>query len=247
MTIALLTDIHGNREALEACLAHAKEHGATQYMFLGDYVGYGADPAWVVDTVMGFVQKGATALRGNHDEAAAGTEDVRLNADARQCIDWTRSELTAGQLEFLRQLPLTAEHGICLYVHANGWDPKNFEYVLGPIQAAYSMQTVHARITFCGHMHEPMLYHMGFTQRVEVFSPLPGTPVALRATRRWLALPGSVGQPRDGNPAASYAIFDEQTNVLCFWRVPYDCEAAARKVRAAGLPERYARQLLYGA
>jgi len=83
MTIALLTDIHGNREALEACLAHAKEHGATQYMFLGDYVGYGADPAWVVDTVMGFVQKGATALRGNHDEAAAGTEDVRLNADAR--------------------------------------------------------------------------------------------------------------------------------------------------------------------
>jgi len=247
MTIALLTDVHSNREALEACLAHAQEHGATQYVFLGDYVGYGADPAWVVDTVMDFVRQGATALRGNHDEAAAGPEDVRLNADARYCIDWTRKELSSSQLEFLRKLPLTAEDGVCLYVHANGWDPKNFEYILGPMQAARNLQVVRARITFCGHMHEPMLYHMGLTQRVESFSPIPGTPIPLSAARRWLALPGAVGQPRDGNPAACYAIFDELTNLLCFWRVPYDHQSAARKVRAAGLPERYARQLLHGA
>ncbi|HYB51296.1 MAG TPA: metallophosphoesterase family protein [Burkholderiaceae bacterium] len=247
MTIALLTDIHSNREALEACLAHAQEHGATQYVFLGDYVGYGADPAWVVETVMGFVQRGATALRGNHDEAAAGADDVRLNADARQCIDWTRKVLSPTQLEFLRELPLTAQDGVCLYVHANGWDPKNFEYILGPMQAARHLQVVRARITFCGHMHEPMLYHMGLTQRVETFSPVPGTPIPLSAARRWLALPGSVGQPRDGNPAACYAIFDELTDMLCFWRVPYDNQSAARKVRAAGLPPRYAQQLLHGA
>jgi len=247
MSIALLTDIHSNREALEACLAHAQEHGATQYVFLGDYVGYGADPAWVVDTVMDFVRQGATALRGNHDEAAAGTQDVRLNADARYCIDWTRKELSSAQLEFLRELPLTAEDGVCLYVHANGWDPKNFEYILGPMQAAHHLQVVRARVTFCGHMHEPMLYHMGLAQRVESFSPIPGTPIALSAAHRWLVLPGAVGQPRDGNPAACYAIFDELTNLLCFWRVPYDHQSAARKVRAAGLPERYARQLLHGA
>jgi len=247
MTIALFTDIHANREAMEACLVHAEEHGATQYIFLGDYVGYGADPGWVVDTVMRFVREGATALRGNHDEAAAGSEDVRLNADARQCIDWTRKLLTSEQLGFLRTLPLTFEDGVCLYVHANGWDPKNYEYVLGPMQAARNMQVVRARITFCGHMHEPMLYHMGLTQRVEVFSPIPGTPIPLSAARRWLALPGSIGQPRDGNPAACYAIFDELTNLLSFWRVPYDHHSAAHKVRAAGLPERYALQLLYGA
>jgi len=247
MTIALLTDIHSNREALEACLAHAEDHGATQHCFLGDYVGYGADPGWVVDTVMRFVRQGAVALRGNHDEAAAGPDEVRLNADARRCIDWTRTVLSTQQLDFLQGLPLTVEDGVCLFVHANGWDPKNFEYILGPMQAARNMQVVRQRITFCGHMHEPMLYHMGLTQRVEMFSPIPGTPIPLSAARRWLALPGSVGQPRDGNPAACYATFDELTNLLTFWRIPYDHHAAARKVRAAGLPERYAQQLLYGA
>ena len=247
MSTALLTDIHSNREALEACLAHADQHGATQYLFLGDYVGYGADPSWVVDTLRSFVGRGAIALRGNHDEAAAGPGEVRLNSDARQCIDWTMGVLTAEQLDFLRQLPLTVERGTCLYVHANAWDPTNYEYVLGPVQAARSMQAVRAHVTFCGHMHEPMLYHMGITQRVEVFSPAPGAPILLSAARRWLAIPGSVGQPRDGNPAACYAMFDEPSSVLSFWRVPYDNEAAARKVRSAGLPERYALQLLHGA
>jgi len=246
MTIALLTDIHANREALEACLAHAEQRGAAQYTFLGDYVGYGADPGWVVDTVMRFAQQGSIALRGNHDEAAGGSPDVHLNEDARQCIDWTQTQLKADQLGFLRELPLTAKDGICLFVHANGWDPKNYEYILGPMQAARSMRVVRSRITFCGHMHEPMLYHMGRTERVEVFSPVPGTAIPLSAARRWLALPGSVGQPRDGNPAACYATFDALNNMLTFWRVPYDHETASHKVLAAGLPERYARQLLHG-
>jgi len=87
---------------------------------------------------------------------------------------------------------------------------------------------------------------MGLTQRVETFSPIPGTPIPLSAARRWLALPGSVGQPRDGNPAACYATFDELNNLLTFWRVPYDRELAARKVREAGLPERMATLLLTG-
>jgi len=247
VTIALLTDIHSNREALTACLAHAQDRGADQYILLGDYVGYGADPGWVMDTVMDLVDRGAIALRGNHDEAAGGTDDPRLNDDARLCIDWTRRRLTPAQGAFLRGLPFTAQDGSCLFVHANGWDPQGFEYILGPMQAARNMQVVRARITFCGHMHEPMLYHMGLTQRCEVFAPIPGTPIPLSAARRWLALPGSVGQPRDGNPAACYATFDEITNLLTFWRVPYDHESAARKVRAAGLPERYALQLLHGA
>lgn len=247
MSIALLTDIHSNREALTACLAHAEEHGATQFIFLGDYVGYGADPVWVVQTIRDYVrERGAVALRGNHDEAAGGSEDVRLNEDARKTIVWSRAQLLAEQLEFLRELPLTSTDGNCLYAHANGWDPKNFEYVFGPAQAMRNMQVVRARITFCGHMHEPVLYHMGLTQRVEVFEPVPGTPIPLSAARRWLAIPGSVGQPRDGNPAACYASFDELSNLLTFWRVPYDHELAARKIRACGLPERFALQLLHG-
>ena len=246
MTIALLTDIHSNREALEACLAHAEDHGATRYVFLGDYVGYGADPVWVVDTVMDHVARGAIALRGNHDEATGGSDSVTMNDDAQICVQWSRTQLRPEQLAFLRQIPLSTQEGNCLFVHANGWNPQGYEYIHGPMQAARNLQVVRSRITFCGHMHEPMLYHMGLTQRVEVFAPVPGTAIPLSAARRWLAIPGAVGQPRDGNPAACYATYDEFNNLLTFWRIPYDHDSAARKVRAAGLPERYARQLLLG-
>ena len=246
MTIALMTDIHANREAFEACLAHAADHGADQFAFLGDFVGYGADPEWVLDTLMEHVARGAIALMGNHDAAAIGALEGRLNANAQQCIEWTRERLSPDHVEFLSSLPLTAEDGPCLYAHANGWDPGFFEYVFGPSEAGRSMRVARARITFCGHMHEPMLYHMGLTQRVETFAPIPGSAVPLSAARRWLALPGSVGQPRDGNPAACYATFDELTSLLTFWRVPYDRERAARKVLEAGLPERMAMLLLTG-
>lgn len=246
MTIAFLTDIHANREALSACLAHAEAHAAEQYVFLGDYVGYGADPAWVVDTIRSYVRdRGAVALRGNHDQAAGG-DDVRLNEDALTTVLWARTQLSPEQLAFLRDAPLTGGEGDRLYVHANGWDPKNFEYIFGPAQAMRSMQVTRARLTFCGHMHDPLLYHMGLHHRAEVFAPIPGAPIPLSAARRWLAIPGSVGQPRDGNPAASYASYDELSGLLTFWRVPYDHDQAARKIRAAGLPERFALQLLYG-
>jgi len=246
MTIALLTDIHANREALEACLAHAAEHATDQYAFLGDFVGYGADPQWVLDTLIEHVGRGAIALLGNHDAAALGTLSGRLNPGAQVCIDWTREQLSPAHLEFLSRLPLTAEDGPCLFVHANGWDPGNFEYVLGPPEAGRSMRVARSRITFCGHMHEPMLYHMGLAQRVEAFQPVPGSPIPLSAARRWLVLPGSVGQPRDGNPAACYATFDEVSAMLTYWRVPYDHQRAAAKVVEAGLPAYLARVLMTG-
>lgn len=246
MAIALMTDIHANREAFEACLAHASDRGADQYAFLGDFVGYGADPEWVIDTVSEYVARGAIALMGNHDAAAVGTLQGRLNPNARACIEWTRQRLDPARLEFLARLPMTAEDGQCLFAHANGWDPASFEYVFGSAEARRSMSVARARITFCGHMHEPKLYHMGLTQRVETFEPFAGSPIPLSATRRWLALPGSVGQPRDGNPAACYAIFDELTQLLTFWRVPYDHAKAARKVLDAGLPERMAAVLVSG-
>ena len=107
MLTALITDIHANREAFEACLAHADRHGAQRYLFLGDFVGYGADPGWVVDKVMSLVGQGvAVALMGNHDSAAAVAPRDQLNQDARQVIDWTRAHLNPAQLDFLAHLPL---------------------------------------------------------------------------------------------------------------------------------------------
>ena len=118
MLVALLTDIHGNREALDACLEHARRIGAARFVFLGDYVGYGADPSYVVDTVSGMVEEGAVALLGNHDEAIASPSE-NMNALARAAIDWTRGRLDAAQGAFLRTLPLFRQEGERLFVHAS--------------------------------------------------------------------------------------------------------------------------------
>jgi diadenosine tetraphosphatase ApaH/serine/threonine PP2A family protein phosphatase len=254
MTIALLSDIHGNREALEACLTHARAQGCERFVFLGDCVGYGADPAWVVDTLAELVSQGcAVALQGNHDELASMAASPERDALERSwhpqildTIHWARAQLSEPQRRFLRELPLTARDGPSLYVHANGWDPAGFEYLLGPDAARRSIQAVSERLTFCGHVHDPIAYHMGLTNRVEMFRPTPGTPLALSAVRRWAIIPGSVGQPRDGNPAAAYASFDEVNQLITFWRLPYDHYRAAQRIRAAGLPERFARQLIHG-
>jgi predicted phosphodiesterase len=245
MLIALLTDIHGNREALTACLAHAQNQSVDRLIFLGDYVGYGADPAWVVETVMGLVSEGAVALLGNHDAAVDGS-DIEMNNVARDAIRWTRGQLDPRHRNFLAGLPLVREEGDTLYVHANGYAPRNWDYISGPIEAARHFHRVAARLTFCGHVHVPMLYHMSPTGKVGDFSPVTGTDIPLLPSRNWLAVIGAVGQPRDGNPAAGYATYDSDTRHLRYIRVPYDFESAARKVRVAGLPEQLATRLERG-
>jgi diadenosine tetraphosphatase ApaH/serine/threonine PP2A family protein phosphatase len=237
MLTALLTDVHANLEALSACLDHARHQGAEKYAFLGDFVGYGADPGPVVNIIRGFVERGAIAVVGNHDQAVTPGARLTMNADAQKVIEWTRSHLDAAQLAFLAALPLTAEEADRLYVHANAWDPGRWEYVRGRYDAGQSLRATRCRITFCGHMHEPALYNMTEAGIVADFKPVPGTGIPLAQRRRWLVIPGSVGQPRDGVPAACYAVFEGKTAVVTYFRVPYDMESAARKVRAAGLPE----------
>jgi diadenosine tetraphosphatase ApaH/serine/threonine PP2A family protein phosphatase len=246
MLIAILTDLHANREALAACLADAEERGAQSYAFLGDLVGYGADPAWVVDTVMEYVQRGAWAVRGNHDEAVAQQARKQMHTAAQQAIDWTRAQLSAAQLDYLLNLPLTVEKDNCLYVHATALNPQNWEYISGTLEAIRSMHATRCRITFCGHMHEPALYHLSLVGKAAAYTPTADYSIPLSTHRRWLAIPGSVGQPRDGNPAACYALFDDVKNELTFLRVPYDQEVAAGKILAAGLPASFGTRLVQG-
>ena len=246
MLLAVLTDLHANREALEACLAHAQERSADQYAFLGDLVGYGADPAWVIDTVMAYVNRGAYVLMGNHDLGVLQDGRKDMNPNARFVVEWTRQQLDQGQLDFIRDLPMQFEIEDNLFVHANAWAPDRWEYVDGTMEAARSMRATHANITFCGHVHTPSLYHMNQTGKVGSFTPVSDLSVPLSKLRRWLVQPGSVGQPRDGNPAACYAIFDTQQSELTFFRVPYDTETASQKVLAAGLPASLAQRLIQG-
>ena len=119
MKLALITDLHANREATQAVLEHAKAAGADQYAFLGDYVGYGADPGWVIDTVRGYVEQGAIAVNGNHDAGVAQEISPNMRAEARQVVEWTREQLNAEQLAFLTSRPLSHTEGDMLFVHAN--------------------------------------------------------------------------------------------------------------------------------
>lgn len=246
MRIALITDLHANREAVEAVLEHCRGQDIQQYVLLGDYVGYGADPAWVVDTVRDLVRQGALAVQGNHDEAVARGVSEGMRAEAAKVIGWTREHLSPEQIDFLASLPLTQQHADHLYVHANAWSPAGWDYITGRADAVRSLHASTARYIFCGHMHEPKLYHVSGTGKAGDFVPTPGVPIPVPAHRQWLVIPGSCGQPRDGNPAACYAIFDEGQGTITYQRVPYDHDSAGRKILAADLPQRLATRLEEG-
>ena len=245
MRTALITDIHGNREAFAAVLADVAARGCDRMALLGDYVGYGPDPDWCLDTVMDLAAAGAVCLQGNHDAAVdQGAQDFSTNA--RIALDWTRGRLRADQRAFLAGLPLTAQVGEALLVHASAEAPGQWIYVTSDSRAAGALRSCAARLVFCGHVHVPGLYAADpggvvRQQRVRIGVALP-----LIRSRRWLAVVGSVGQPRDRNPAAAYAVFDDAAAELTFRRVPYDCGKTALKVRAAGLPEALALRLLRG-
>ncbi len=245
MKLAIFADIHANRQAFSACLAAARARGAERFVLLGDYVGYGADPEWSVDTVMALVEDGALAVMGNHDHAV-GTPAENMSADAQTVIEWTRGRLDAAQQRFLAGLPLMLEDEDRLYVHAEASEPLDWHYVQDAADAARSISATPAPISFCGHIHRPALYSMSAVAKMTSFTPVADVAVQLLPGRHWLAVLGSVGQPRDGNPAAAFAMFDTARQEITYCRVPYDVEAAAARMRANGLSEWLANRLSTG-
>lgn len=245
MKIALLSDLHANLEALRACLRHAQGQGAQQWAFLGDIVGYGADPAAVVDIVADYATRGAILVQGNHDEAVGLVENT-LGADARAAIAWTRGQLSADHRAFLGALPkIVRQDGIC-FVHSSADDPGQWTYVNDTRLAARSLAAADSTWCFSGHVHDQLLYYQGSGSQLMAFRPAAGVPIPVGRHRRWLALVGAAGQSRDGNSAAAYAMFDNKAMQLVFHRVAYDHATAAAKVRAAGLPEALAVALENG-
>lgn len=249
MRLALLSDIHANLQALDACLAHAQAQGADQLAFLGDLVGYGAQPRAVMLRIMELAGQGALVVKGNHDELAVHprTDQKTLGETTAQ---WTHDELDEAQLAFLDALPLTLQRDRVLLVHATADAPAAWRYVYDAAMAERSLQAASAldgvRYVFGGHVHRQALYFHGADGRLTSFAPTSGVPVPVSARRHWLATIGSVGQPRDGLPKAMYALFDSARAQLTFHRVAYDHHAAAAAIRRAGLPDFFADRLELG-
>jgi diadenosine tetraphosphatase ApaH/serine/threonine PP2A family protein phosphatase len=243
--LAIFADIHANRQAFSACLDAARSRGAERMVLLGDYVGNGADPEWSVDAAMGLVDAGAIAVRGNHDNAIASSSET-MNAEAQAAIEWTRGRLGPAQRRFLADLPLTGNEDDRLYVHSEASNPARWRYVRSAADAARSMIATTAHVTFCGHIHRPGLYSMSSTAKMTSFVPVTGVPVQLLKGRQWLVVLGSVGQPRDGDPAACFVLFETVSCEITYCRVPYDVATAAKRIRDNGLPVWLADRLSVG-
>ncbi len=245
MRIALLADIHANREALEAVLARVEKLGVDRLVFLGDIVGYGPDPEFCAEKAAELVAAGAFAVIGNHDAAIAG-DASDMNSRARAAIEWTRTRLGPQHRLFLAALPETIRHDDLLFVHASARAPRAWEYITGPIEAERSIRATDARITLVGHVHSPNLWRLNTAGVATGHIPVTGIEIPLARSQYWLAVMGAVGQPRDGNPAAAFGLLDSTRSTLVFERVAYDHFAPARKIRAAGLPDELAARLQRG-
>lgn len=245
MRIALMADLHANLRALEACLEHARGHGADRFVFLGDFVGYGAEPNEVLERIMEETQRGALSVAGNHDQAVSNLDDA-MTLDADTAMSWTRGQLGTEAREFLATLPMRFEDDIRLYVHASPQTYPPWIYVNDGPAAKRALEASRAQMVFCGHTHVPALHGITATGQLVSFQPVPGVAVPLSRQRRWLTVVGSVGQSRDGDPAAAYVSLDTSRSEITHYRVPYDVGAAADSILEAGLPPSLAKRLLEG-
>jgi predicted phosphodiesterase len=248
MRILVLSDIHANATALDAALEAAKDRWDV-VACLGDIVGYGPDPNEVTDKIRGL---GARTIRGNHDKAATDLmETDDFNPVAKAAVDWTRSQLSPDNLKWVSELPPgpLETDGIVL-VHGAFQDED--EYVFTPAQALEGLLDSTANVTFFGHTH----HQGGFSyenQRSQLemlnIHPRPSesfAPLRIEPKRRYLLNPGSIGQPRDGDPRAGFAIADLEHEVVEFWRVPYEIAEVQTRMRAAKLPDPLIHRLVVG-
>jgi predicted phosphodiesterase len=248
--LLLLSDIHSNLEALEACLAAAPAHDFT--VNLGDIVGYCASPNEVLERSRDL---GKTFVRGNHDKAACGLMDLKdFNPVAAAAAEWTRNQLSAENLEWLRALPQGPVHidGLpdAQFVHGSPIDED--DYVVSVRDAVEPIMLAPVSMTFFGHTHLQGSFVANSTY-LDAFRPSYKTvgqsetiDIPLKEGLRYLINPGSVGQPRDGDWRAGFAVFDSDARVVTFCRVPYNLKAAQDRIFAAHLPSRLATRLAAG-
>ncbi len=246
MRYLLLSDIHGNLEALEASVSAARQ-AFDQVLVLGDLVGYGADPNAVVDLVRSL--RPTAVIRGNHDKVASGVEDAEgFNSVARSAVAWTYDTLTPENRSYLETLPAGPQIVDDLLEICHGSPFDEDAYVFDELDALRALRSARRPVCLFGHTHVPIVFQLTGEDTLDV--SMPGSEadmvLAFHPDCQYLVNPGSVGQPRDGDPRASYAIVDSELRELHLYRVNYAIEAAQQKVIQAGLPEILAHRLSLG-
>lgn len=241
MRVAVLSDIHSNLVALDAVLAHAGTVDAVWH--LGDVVGYGPEPDGVVARL---IEVGAVGVRGNHDAAALGGREIDwFNPEARAAAEWTRDTIDGATRAWLSALPERHTIDRMTLVHGSPRDPIR-EYVTTAAVALENLAVLETDFGLHGHTHVPVAFCLGPDDRMRVIAPGPGGSLELEGQRA-LVNPGSVGQPRDGDPDASYLVLDPDAAIVTWHRVPYDIPTVQAAIRAARLPGRLADRLSFGA
>jgi len=239
---AIFGDIHGNYDALETCLEDIKAHECEKYICMGDVVGYGAEPVRCLETVQ---ELGCDTIAGNHDWAAIERISIDFfNAYAKAAAIWTREALSDEHKEWLGELPLTLTYEHCAVAHGTFHQPEAYNYIQTVFDAQLSfeaLKNLDATVGFLGHSHVPV----GFFDTDPITYTLD-TEIPVDDEAAIIVNVGSVGQPRDENPMAAWCLFNTDERVITINRLEYDIDAAAAKIRDAGLPEILAQRLYHG-
>ena len=242
MRYGIISDIHSNLEALTAVLAIFKKSSIDQYLCLGDIIDYGADPSPCVELVKSL---NPIVVVGNHEWAFSHPEIIgSFNKYAKKSIVWTLKQVSASQKNYLSSLPLTLEKENFILVHSSLEKPENFNYVFTPEDLQINFQLLKKKICFFGHSHIPGIYIYDSEERK--VRTLPEKKVKFKNGEKYLINVGSVGQPRDRNPAASFGIYDTEKKTVEIKRASYAIKKAQEKIIRAGLPEFLAERLAVG-
>lgn len=236
---AIISDVHGNRQALDTVLERIAQSGCESLVCLGDIVGYGADPGYCLERIRASCD---LVVAGNHDHAALGKISIEyFNTHAREATLWTRNQLTPEQRDYLARLPLVEVRGSATYVHGSLDSPELFDYVQTSYDAYLTMEKMQTPTCFIGHSHVPITFLLD-----EVITFTLDPVVQLDQIKKAIVNVGSVGQPRDSNPLAAFCIYDDQAMRAEIHRLEYDVELAAARIIEAGLPEFLADRLKVG-
>ena len=237
---AILGDIHANIDALNAVLDDCRSNGVTDFLCTGDVVGYNAAPAECMKIIRDL---GCPVVKGNHDDYVSVERDLSdFHPNAAAVVTWTRQQLTEDELQWLRDLPFTEKKMGISIVHATWDNPETFGYVFDHLQAEANFIRQPTPMCFHGHTHCPMIYE----KQINGVYRIDAQDFVLPIGRKYFINVGSVGQPRDGDPRASYVIYEPMSRTVHFRRIAYDIAAAQERIRMAGLPDRLAERLKFG-